>query len=147
MNAQLACGTYVISGGAFSVQGGSTLTAAGPVLIYLSGSSAYVNIANGATVTLTAPTSGTYEGILFYQDRTVASPTASTFAGGATMNLSGSLYSPNALLNINNGSTTAPTGALVVGSVRYLGGCRLQSGHSVANGPYLGRHLPPYLLQ
>lgn len=128
----MASGTYVISGGPFSIQSGP-LTASGPVLIYLSGSSAYVNIANGTTVTLSAMTSGTYQGVLFFQDRSVSSPNASTFAGGSNNNLTGSIYLPHALLNINNGSNTS-TEALVVGSVNFEGGATFNQGTQAQTG-------------
>jgi len=125
MALQMSPGTYIINGGTFSIQGGSTVTASGGVLIYLTGG-ATVNIANGSSVTLSAQTSGAYQGVLFYQDRTMASPGASTFAGGATMNLTGSLYLPHATLDINNGSGTAgSTMALVVDMVNFQGGAHL----------------------
>lgn len=41
---------------------------------YLTGANASygsVNIANGVTVTLSAPTSGTYDGLLFFQNRSI----------------------------------------------------------------------------
>ena len=120
MAAQLGPGTYIINGGSFSIQGGCTVTATGGVMIYLT-NGATVNIANGATVTLSAESSGAYEGVLFYQDRTMTTPGPSFFAGGANMSLTGTLYFPNALLNINNGSNTS-TEALVVGSVNFEGG-------------------------
>jgi Putative Flp pilus-assembly TadE/G-like len=126
MNAQLSGGTYIINGGTFSIQGGSTLTTTGGVMIYLTGG-ATMNIANGATVTLTAQTSGSYQGILFYQDRSVTSPGSSTIAGGANLNLTGSLYFPHALLNINNGTSTnissaGTTTAIVADTVDFQGG-------------------------
>jgi len=120
MSAIMGPGIYIINGGGFSVQGGSTVTATGGVMIYLTGAGT-VDIANGAHVTLSAQTSGTYEGILFFQDRTISSPGSSTFAGGSTMNLTGSLYFPKAELYVNNGSTTQ-TEALIVGSVDFQGG-------------------------
>jgi hypothetical protein len=120
MSAVMGPGTYVINGGTFSVQGGSTLTATSGVMIYLT-NGATVNIANGATVNMSAEGTGTYEGILFFQDRTMASPAASTFAGGANQTLTGSLYFPNSLLNINNGSNSS-TEAVVAGSVNFQGG-------------------------
>jgi len=120
MNAQLSSGIYVINGGSFSVQGGSQLTATGGVLIYLTGG-AYVNIANGTTVTLSPQSTGTYQGVLFYQDRTVSNPAASTFAGGTNMNLSGSLYFPNSLININNGAHDSVM-AFVAKRVSFQGG-------------------------
>ncbi len=126
MNAQLSSGTYIINGGTFSIQGGSTLTATGGVMIYLTGG-ATMNIANGSTVTLSAQTSGSYQGILFYQDRTMTSPGSSTIAGGANLNLTGSLYFPHALLNINNGTSTSvssggTTTAIVADMVDFQGG-------------------------
>jgi len=120
MSAILGAGIYVINGGSFSVQGGGTLTATSGVMIYLT-NGAYVNIANGVTVNMAPQSSGTYEGVLFFQDRTMTSPTASTFAGGSTTTMTGSLYFPWALVNINNGST-ANTEALVVNSVNFEGG-------------------------
>jgi hypothetical protein len=131
MSAQLTSGTYIINGGSFSVQGGSTLTATGGgVLIYLTGG-AYVNIANGANVTLQALSSGSYQGVLFYQDRTMTNPTTSNFAGGSTMNLQGSLYFPNSLLTIDNGNQTRIMG-LVAGRVKFQGGATINVATSVA---------------
>jgi hypothetical protein len=125
MALQMSTGTYIINGGSFSIQGGSTVTSSGGVLIYLTGG-ATVNIANGASVTLSAQASGSYQGVLFYQDRTMASPGASTFAGGATMNLTGSLYFPHATLDVNNGSSTSGTTmAIVADMVDFQGGANL----------------------
>jgi len=121
MNAILGAGVYYINGGSFNIQGGSTLTATSGVTIFLT-NGAYVNIANGSSVTMTAQSSGTYEGILFFQDRSMSSPTASTFAGGSSTRLTGSVYMPNSLVNFNNGSSESSTMALVVKSVDFEGG-------------------------
>jgi len=138
MTANLGAGTFIINGGTFSVQGGSTLTGTG-VMIYLT-NGATVNIANGANVTMSAESSGSYQGVLFYQDRTMTSPGSSTFAGGSSMHLTGSLYLPNALLNINNGAN-AQTEAIIAGSVNFQGGATLnqatsqsQTGLSIGGG-------------
>jgi hypothetical protein len=120
MTAVLGAGVYIINGGTFSVDSGSTLTATSGVLIYLT-NGATVSIANGANVTMSPQSSGTYEGVLFYQDRSMTSPGSSTFAGGSSMVLSGSLYFPYALLYINNGSNVQTEG-IVAGSVNFQGG-------------------------
>jgi hypothetical protein len=125
MALQMSSGIYIVDGGTFSIQGGSTVTATGGVLIYLTNGAA-VNIANGSSVTLSAQTSGAYQGVLFYQDRTMLSPAGSTFAGGATMNLTGSLYLPHGTLTVDNGSGTAGTQmAIVADKVNFQGGAHL----------------------
>jgi hypothetical protein len=99
------------------------VTASGGVLIYLTGG-ATVNIASGASVTLSAQASGSYQGVLFYQDRSMASPGASTFAGGSNMGLTGSLYFPHAAVDVNNGSS-ATVMAIVADTVNFQGGAHL----------------------
>jgi hypothetical protein len=124
MALNMSAGTYIIDGGTFGI-GSGTITASGGVLIYLTGG-ATVNIANGASVTLSAQSSGAYEGILFYQDRSMAAPGASNFAGGATMSLTGSLYFPHATVDVNNGVSSAGTAmAIVADMVNFQGGAHL----------------------
>jgi hypothetical protein len=48
-----------------------------------------------ADVSLSAPTSGTYSGILFFGDRADTSGTSNTFNGDATSRLTGDLYFPS----------------------------------------------------
>ena len=52
-------------------------------------------IAGTTDVELRAPTSGYYEGILFYQDRNAPSNMQNLFTGGAEMELEGLFYFPN----------------------------------------------------
>ncbi len=119
MNATMGPGIYIINGGQFSIQGGSTLTATSGVMVYLTGG-ATVSIANGATVNMTAQSSGTYEGILFYQDRSSAE-SSSDFAGGANMTFNGTLYMPKSDLTFDNGVNTATT-VVVANTVNFEGG-------------------------
>lgn len=126
--ATFAAGNYVISGGGVNFNGG-TADGSG-VMFYLTGSNASyqsLNIFNSynssAThLTLSAPTSGTYLGVLFFQDRSkpTTSPGAS-IAGGNFMQLTGSLYFPTTGVSFSNG-TLSMTMAVVADKVSFIGG-------------------------
>lgn len=86
----LAPGVYVLQGG-LTIRGNANISGSG-VTIYLAGSS-NVFINGNATVNLSAPTSGTYSGILFFGDR-ASSGVTNTFDGSANSQMTGALYFP-----------------------------------------------------
>lgn len=90
--ATLQPGTYVVSGGDFSVGAQGNVTGAG-VTIYLMGNST-VTINGNATVRLTAPSSGTYAGMVFFGARDNTGPRA-RFNGSASSRITGTIYMPN----------------------------------------------------
>jgi hypothetical protein len=95
--ATLNPGVYVIKGGGVSVNGGAVISGAG-ITIYNTEASGKpydaITINGGAEVVLTAPTSGTYKGMLFMQDPTVSSTKVNKFNGNAQVEFSGVLYFP-----------------------------------------------------
>jgi Flp pilus assembly protein TadG len=101
-------GVYYVTEGGFSIAAGATVTcttcgAKGVTIVLTSittgpGAIGNVQIASGASVTLRAPTSGAFSGLLFIQDP-LAIPMGgnipdSTLIGGSSMNLTGLLYFP-----------------------------------------------------
>ena len=128
-NVTINPGTYVITGAlTFNSQpnlGGNGVT------FYLVGSGS-VNIGNGATINLSAPTSGTYSGILFFQDR--ADATAAQLEGGASSSMNGALYFPDAALTIGNGSNTTVSAPIVAKTLTLVGGTHFTD-TSYANTP------------
>ncbi|TAM62125.1 hypothetical protein EPN52_00945 [bacterium] len=90
-----APGLYVIDGD-FS-ETGMTLTGSG-VTIYATGRF----MANGASFDLTAPTTGPYAGMLFYD----AATTQPVNINASNSTLGGMIYFPNAKININASSRT-----------------------------------------
>lgn len=110
-NVTMSPGNYVLVGGVFDVAGTATVTGAG-VTIFLTGSGtdyAQVTINAGASVTLSAPTSGDYEGLAFFQDRgapEINSGAPNKFNGGGTMNISGALYFPKQLIQYSGGNSS-----------------------------------------
>ena len=89
-------GVYVIQSGDFKVNANANVSGDG-VTIYLAGSSR-VSMNGNANVSLSAPTSGTYSGVLVYGDRTSIGG-QSTFNGTATSLLTGALYFPKQQVN------------------------------------------------
>ncbi len=123
-------GTYIINGGAVTLNGGSTSTGNG-VMFYLTAPPPYtpaVNISSGASATFSAPTSGPYMGVAFYQDR--SSPQSSgggTFWGGAPMQITGTLYFPTATVQFSNGASVANySTAIVAMRVRFKNGSSIK---------------------
>jgi len=89
---KLAPGTYYVSGGNFTVEGGANVTGTG-VTIYLADGS-NVDVRGNATVTMSAPTGedDPMRGVLFFGDRD--GDGENKFNGNAAMHLTGNLYFP-----------------------------------------------------
>ncbi|HVA78239.1 MAG TPA: pilus assembly protein TadG-related protein [Candidatus Binataceae bacterium] len=107
--ANFAPGVYVLRGGGMIVNGGCTLTGSGVTFYDTTGNGGYQGIImNGnVTATLSAPTSGPLKGILFFQDRSITSGSASIINGGDTANFTGALYFPTTNLTYNGGSNAS----------------------------------------
>jgi hypothetical protein len=99
-------GVYVLKGG-ISVTGSATLSGTDVTFFNTSGSIVIDGAANGEVLTLSAPTTGTYAGILFFQDPSDASSATITGAGGS--NIEGALYFPKAQITTNGGGSAAYT--------------------------------------
>ena len=102
-------GLYFIDQGNLTVNGGATLIGHGVTIIFTSSSGsnyATASFSGGSTIDLTPPTSGSTAGIVMFGDRRMPVGTAFTFNGGATQNLTGSIYLPKAALSYAGGSDT-----------------------------------------
>jgi hypothetical protein len=115
-------GTYIING-QLSFQGGATISGTGVTFYLPPGAS--LNIANGIAQTLTAPTSGTYNGVLFYQDR--QNSTAESLQGGASSSFEGIMYFPAANFTFTNGTNTTTYAAIISKTVTFSGGTKVQN--------------------
>jgi len=94
-------GIYIIDGGSFSVGSQAVVTGTGVTFI-LTSSTAATNpssiatsqINGGATLQLSAPTTGTYAGVLFYQDRRAPNSDANRVNGNSASFFQGAFYFP-----------------------------------------------------
>ena len=84
-------GTYVIDGGTLKTNGNSVVTGSG-VTFYLT-NGATVDFNGNASLTLSAPTSGTYSGILMYGDRSQTTA-VNKLNGTASSVMTGTVYFP-----------------------------------------------------
>ena len=97
-NITLQPGTYYLQGD-LSVAGGSTLSGNNVTLVFTSnnsGSYATATVNGGATLNLTAPTTGDLAGIVAFGDRNMPVGSSFKFNGGATQNIQGAIYLPKA---------------------------------------------------
>jgi hypothetical protein len=110
----LSPGVYVISGGNFKINANANISGAGVTLVFKPGTSVSIN--GTATVNLSAPTSGTYSGILLFGDRSATDDV--TLNGTADSKLTGAVYFANQNINYlgnfsGNGGCTQVVGKTV----------------------------------
>ena len=112
--ANLAPGTYYIDGGSFSVGSQAQLNGDGVTIILTSstaannpGSIAQVDINGGATINLRSPTSGTYAGVLFYQDRRAvfSGNSYNKINGNSSSEFQGAMYFPRTGVEFTGNTT------------------------------------------
>ena len=131
-------GTYILSGGGLTLKAGTSISGSG-VTIYNTAANGYtykpISFAGNTGINLSAPTSGTYEGILFYTDRTISNATANTITGNNSSVIVGTIYMPGVPLQfIGNATLTAYT-VLVVDTLSLTGNATLNDDYSsLANG-------------
>ena len=121
----LNSGTYIISGGTFQLNANANITGAGVTFYLTNGATLQFN--GNATFNLTAPTNGTYAGMLFYSDRTQASASQS-FNGTSNSVLTGALYFPTQALTVN-GDYSGANGCMqvIADTITFSGNSTLNS--------------------
>ena len=117
-------GVYVITGGGFNLSGNAAVTGTG-VTIFNAGS-AYpaagvsygaINLSGNGKVQVSAPTSGAYAGVLFFQPKD--NTAALAFSGNGIASLGGAVYAPTALLTLSGNANIALP--MVVGQLTETG--------------------------
>jgi hypothetical protein len=125
-------GIYVISNGELHFESGAnnaSNTGGNGVFFYLVGTASLV-IDNGANVNLTAPSSGTYSGIVVFQDS--ADTAAISVQGGSNTSFNGAIFAPSSNVTLGNGSNTTLDADIVAKTLTMTGGTSL-SGNATSN--------------
>ena len=136
----LPAGTYVLKGGSIDLHNG-TLRGTG-ITFYMTGSFSGITINGNVDINISAPTSGPLQGLLFYQDRSLAvGAFSSTINGGSTTLLNGSLYFPTTSLTYTGGSSTTASSytAIVAYDIAFKGNSYF---YADAGGKYTGINTP-----
>ena len=126
-NVTFSPGTYVIKDGVFNIQANSSAKGNG-VVFYFTGNNAQLNVIGGASLTLSAPSSGPFGGILFFQDKTSNPGSTALIQGGGDITMNGVLYMPTWVVEIGGNSNinqSANMFAMVADSFYMIGNANL----------------------
>jgi hypothetical protein len=125
----LNAGTYIMNGGGFNVGNSGRVIATSGVMIYNTVSAGQtagsVSIGGNARVDLTAPGTGTYSGIAFFQDRSMAN--AANISNSANGTITGTYYFYDAPFSFTGNTATATTAAFVASTITVTGSSNLSN--------------------
>ncbi len=127
-------GLYILNGGGLSVSGGASLSGTG-VTFYNTEGGGYtyrpISYSGGANTVLTAPTTGSYAGVLFFQDRNVSSTANNSITGGVDAKFEGILYFPTTPLIFAGGAQgNAAYTVIIADTVKVSGDTKLTNDYS-----------------
>jgi Flp pilus assembly protein TadG len=113
-------GTYIIDGpGGLSIPGNATITG-NPVTFYFTGS-ATINMTGNPSINLTAPSTGTYAGILMWQDKLDTNTTGPSLGGNSGAQFNGILYFPSDQVTFFGTNNSLSVGVVVADSLSLSG--------------------------
>lgn len=118
----LNAGNYVLEGG-ITMSGSSTISGTGVLLYVPSGG---LTMSGSGGITLSAPTSGTYQGIAIWQP--YSNTSGDTLSGGVTQQINGVVYLPKSTLTYSGGSGVGTNTTLVCDRI-------VVSGNTFINNP------------
>jgi hypothetical protein len=138
-NVVFSPGTYFLINSGLKFQAGSTVNGTG-VTFYLTSttgstcSACLISMNGNPSGTLSAPTSGSLQGILFFGDRSVTTTGASTIQGNSSFSLAGAAYLPHSALTMS-GDATGQQIMLIANTVSMNGNVTLSINPESAGTP------------
>jgi len=129
-------GVYYLDGGGLKISGGPTVRGEG-VLFYntntLGAAWGQFNITGSGVMDFTAPDSGPYEGMLFWNDCNAPSANPqSTIAGNSSSRFEGAMYFPSSTLNYAGTSTAAAWNMIVANTISIVGNTEVTGNYSAS---------------
>jgi hypothetical protein len=112
-------GLYMVTGGGFNLNAGTTATGTGVTFFIGSGNQSAVT--GSANVTFSAPASGDYAGILYFGDRNATNGN-NAFSGSSVSSTTGAIYFPTQPVTYSGGATNgANCTQIVAGTITISG--------------------------
>ena len=144
-------GVYYIDGGSFNLGSQANVSGSGVTFILTSSNAATngasvatINMNGGAQVNLTAPSSGTYSGVLFYQDRRASAGVTNSVTGNSSSVLQGAIYTASQNMNFTgNTGMNSNCLQLVARDITFIGNstisnvCPSNSGTKTISGVHI----------
>jgi hypothetical protein len=130
-------GTYVLAGGGMSISSNTTMTGAGVTFYNTTGSGGYgaISFSGSGTANLSAPTSGSLAGILFFQDRSIpSSGAASSISGSSSSTFDGAIYFATTALSFGGNSSTSGYSIVVANQLTLSGNASIGNNYSSLTG-------------
>ncbi|HTC83107.1 MAG TPA: hypothetical protein VK683_02090, partial [Rhizomicrobium sp.] len=123
-------GIYFIDRGWLTMNGGASMTGTGVTIIFTSSTGsnyASASVNGGATLAITAPTTGPTAGIAIFGDRNMPTSTTFSFNGGAGQVFGGAVYVPDASLFYAGGSNASTNCTQIIAdNVTFTGNSQLK---------------------
>lgn len=125
-------GVYYLVGGGLNANAGAALRGTDVTFVNTEKKPTYkydaIWINGGAAINLSAPTSGIWQGILFYQDPKVVTTKTNIFNGGAEMVLKGIVYFPTSATKFSGDFGTDAQQLLMIGDkVEFTGNTKFKA--------------------
>lgn len=124
-------GTYVIASGNFSPDSAASSGGSG-VTFYLGPNAGTLNFNAGTSSNYTAPTSGPYAGILFYQDP--GDTNGVGMNGNSTAVVTGGIYCPTATITLDGANSLSAYNVVVAYDIRLNGNNAIGDNYSSLSG-------------
>ncbi len=132
-------GIYILKGGGLTTQDSNSHAVGAGVMFYNTFDATHpygsINLSANSTVSFSAPTTGTYAGILFFQDRAVTGHPVESFGGGSSSKLEGAIYEPASNITFfGNASMTAAYTILIANQISMVGTSYVRNDYSSLPG-------------
>lgn len=122
-------GNYYLVGGGISISGSGNITA-NNVTFFNTGNSTYpasaISITGSGTLNFNAPITGSYRGILFFQDKNHSYSGDNKITGSSSSTISGTIYFPNTSVTYS-GTSTGEYTSIIADTLTFTGTTNLLS--------------------